>query len=465
MGRMWVWIAATAVSAGAAIVVQGCTVGINRSAEEIVITRLAEPVPSCAPEYPDLWSALGGLYTDYEGVDRPAGSERDTFLQAAGMFLSREYAAAAATAGSLRHTASERVVRAYAQDLQLNSLYAQGLWRECVDAAPDPAAMAAGDTTSLADPDMYPFLLGWAQAPPESCLWQSDRIVLPLKKNSAHHALVPVDVNGVRKWFVVDTGAAVTVISNKVARQTGVRPLGKDRGSLGTATDIEVQAVPATIADLRLGDLVFKNHRVFYMNQKDLEFKLLFIPLVRIEGILGWNAIAQMHLELDFEAEQATITRPTEQPTNRAREIAWVGEEGPLVQLQSKDGTGLWFFLDTGANATDLNSDITSKLDLAPANERTSIRGGAGGMRKVTESQVPDFTLLLDGYSYTFDRLSLRQRERETGPHGYPESWACVDGVLGMDIISRGRVIIDAAAGRFDVIPASAAITPAPAVP
>jgi predicted aspartyl protease len=466
MRRTSAQVAAILALAAAAASIPGCFIKVNPSADDIVVTRLeAEPPVREREHGGDLWSALGDLHTDYRGADRVPGGARDALVRAAELFLARDYPAVVVAAESLRHVAGEPVVRAYAEDLQICSFQAQRRWPECLAAIPDAAALAAGDTTAMADPDMLPFFQGWAEAPPESCIWNADRVVLPLKKSSVSHALVPVEVNGARRWFLVDTGAAMTVISSRTAHLTGVEPSGHYRGSLGTTTDIHVQGAPAVIGKLRLGDLVFKNHRAFYMNQRDLEFKLLFIPLVRIEGILGWNAIEQMRLELDFEAGQAVITRPTESSARREREIVWSGEEGPLVRLRAEDGTDLWFFLDTGANRTDLYSDIARKLDLETTAQRHAIRGGAGGMRKTSEAQVEGFALLLDGHSYRFKQIGLQPRERELGPHGLPEDWARIDGVLGMDILTRGRVVIDAAGGCFDVVPAADQVTPAQGAP
>ncbi|WP_033924654.1 retropepsin-like aspartic protease family protein [Sphingomonas sp. 35-24ZXX] len=85
---------------------------------------------------------------------------------------------------------------------------------------------------------------------------------MTLRKSDDGHFWVAAVVNGRSVRFLVDSGATVTAMSSRAARDAGVEP-----GGLGLTTVIEtangmVEAERATITDLQVGSLHMKDHDV-----------------------------------------------------------------------------------------------------------------------------------------------------------------------------------------------------------
>lgn len=413
----------------------------------IATTQLMQPPRGQAIERDDFWAALGDLHFHYSGAD----GEQERFARAAAQLFAGHFATAEAEAQELRQTTADPLLGSRARELLLNALLAQGKWSSFLAIAPDAAAMAAGDTTYLADPNQRALVSGWAQAPDEEWHWGRDEMTLPMRTNRAGHAMVAVEINGLSKWFIIDTCADMTVVTASLAKEAGIAAREEHACLIGTSTSRQVSAAPATIAELRIGDLTLRNHRVLHMNDEDLEFRLLFFTFLKIEGILGWNAIRAMHLELDFAREQVLIARPHAASGDRA--VGWAGESLPLVRLLTDNGTILWLRLDTGSTDTFLYHDVYRKLALTPERTRTERVGGAGGFQKVTTDVLADFALTLHRNRFCFPSMSVRPANESSDPQEHPESWARPDGLMGLDVVQGGKLILDASAGIFQIHP------------
>ena len=427
----------------------GCNLIKVGSQIEIATSQLPQPLTVQPVSRDDFWSAMGDLNLAYAGSDRSDSEEADLFAVSADLLFSGRFNAAEVASERLWRTARDPQVEYHAREVLLNALLAQGAWRRFLEVAPDTAAMAAGDTSYLADPNEHALVSGWAEAPPAEWIWGQEEVIVPMRINRAGHAMVEVVINGVPKWFIIDTCADMSVITKSIAEESGVIPNMDHACEIGTSTIMDVSAIPASIDELKIGDLTLRNHRVYHMNDADLEFRLLFLTILKIEGILGWNAIRAMHLELDYAKEQVLIAKPN--TAQAERKIGWAGESQPLVRVLTDDGTPLWFRLDTGSTDTFLYSDVYKKLDLTAARTRNERVGGAGGFEKVTTDVISDFALTLDRTRFLFSSMSVRPTNDEVSYLGTPECWARADGLMGIDIAKGGKLIIDVIAGIFEI--------------
>lgn len=116
------------------------------------------------------------------------------------------------------------------------------------------------------------------------------------------HMVISAKINGKGPYrFIFDTGAPVNVVSNRIARETGMvakdsQPLFALFGSLG----------PAKIRALELGRLKAEDTPAVVMDHPAVE--LMGQAFGRIEGILGYPFFARYRMTLDYQAKRLTFT-------------------------------------------------------------------------------------------------------------------------------------------------------------
>jgi len=271
----------------------------------------------------------------------------------------------------------------------------------------------------------------------EQYLFPDNKLVLPLKKSLSGSPVVKVKINGKTKKFWVDTHASPSVVASDLALKAGLKFNPEEVGQAGTATSKKVNIVPAIIEELQIGGLTIRNHPVIVIDKRDLEFKLLGIRVIKIDGIIGWNAIQNMRLTIDYEKNLLSIEKsvPADNP---GRNLYWL--EAPIVELQTANGSSLNFGLDTGANATSAFAGILPKINVTEFKTGHSMIGGAGGMEKVEDRIIPEISFRLGDRVLDFRNLYVH-------PAKDTDMLITRDGILGINIVEDRRLIIDAANG------------------
>ena len=252
--------------------------------------------------------------------------------------------------------------------------------------------------------------------------------------------MIDVEINGHMKKFWLDTGAGLSVVASDVAKECDILPIGTRKGKAGTATSKRVDVQPAIIADLRIGEISIKNHPVMIINKKDLECKLLgLFTIVNIDGIIGWNAIQNMDIEIDYKNKGTTIKKPIKRAESN-RNLFWLG--CPVVILMSEEGVQLNFALDTGAGRTSVTKDVLKKIRVDRVYSKKKLVHSVGGFERRQSQIVSDVTLILNGYALHF-------KDVRTGGSG--AVFIKLDGTLGSDIAKDGCIIVDYLNGRFEL--------------
>jgi hypothetical protein len=194
---------------------------------------------------------------------------------------------------------------------------------------------------------------------------------------------------------------------------------------------------------VRIGKLTIRNHRVAIIDVDDIRFRLLgLITVFKIDGIVGWNAIRNLDLQVDYPHRTMTL-RESEQRDWGERNFYDLGQ--PTLALTDEQGTRMNFFLDTGANMTSLLPGILPKLPAQKLASRTTYIGAAGGFERFNAKVVPRLTLCLCGHALDFRNLS-------TSPE-MKNSFVTLDGTLGNDLLRRGTLRLDSRNGYCDLNP------------
>jgi hypothetical protein len=282
-----------------------------------------------------------------------------------------------------------------------------------------------------------------SKLPPASLIFPDGPVTLPAKRaRLIGTPVIPVAVNGHGSWFWLDTGASLTVVASDVAEATGVTPLGTATMRAGTATTRMVEGRPAVIHDLSLGAIRLRDHPALILRSEDLRAKLIgLVTLVKIDGILGWNALSQLDLEVDLAQPRVVLRRPAHDGT-ASRNLFWLGE--PLVRGTGPDGVGLVFSLDTGGRRSFAMPGLLQKTGARVEGVGTQRVGGAGGNQRLRVRKIAPLAARVSGCSV---------RLREVREEWRPERFVSLDGFVGIDLAHRGWIRMDATNGRFECQP------------
>jgi Aspartyl protease len=234
----------------------------------------------------------------------------------------------------------------------------------------------------------------------------------------------------------------MTILSSRVAADAGVAPLVPDTLEAVTATG-RVAAQPAVVRRLELGALAIENNSAMIVNADQLVLSRGDSGRVYVDGIIGFDAIRRLDLELDYPAGVATVRRPAapDSATERARNLFWLGY--PLVRLAAADGTPVHFGLDTGAQESYASVPLVAKAHARTyLGERRDV-GGFGKAVKVQGRFIKRLRLQLRGSQVRLERVFVYVTQSPT--------FFTLDGMLGGDVGAGGVVRIDMTNGVFAV--------------
>lgn len=278
------------------------------------------------------------------------------------------------------------------------------------------------DSTDVADYQNSIQLYGsLASVKPQRIHKQCD-VLIPSYQNEFAHLIVPVRCGGKADGFIFDTGANISTITYGVATDMGLSFIEANI-SVGSSTDIRTQAQLAVADSIEVGGILFEN--VVFLVMPD---ELLTFPSIgyEIHGIIGLPVISQME-EIRMNSD-GTIFTPFE-VVDKGIQNMYLDGQNPVVQLLHENDT-LLFFLDTGANTSELSvkyynaheEDIKSKGTL-----RNTQRGGAGGMVNVEEYVLSHFSYTIGTNSSELPEISVQTNSRNLD----------YDGTIGQDIFGQ----------------------------
>ena len=129
-------------------------------------------------------------------------------------------------------------------------------------------------------------------------------ITVPFELLKTKHMVVMIKINGKGPYRVIfDTGAPVTLINNKVAKESGLldknarKPLFSLFGAMGQVS----------MKSLELGDLKAENIPTMVMDHPTVEAISKAPGFGPIEGIVGFPFFARYRLTLDYQAKEMTF--------------------------------------------------------------------------------------------------------------------------------------------------------------
>ncbi len=210
---------------------------------------------------------------------------------------------------------------------------------------------------------------------------------------SEDHILIPVNINGKERYWILDSGAGMSVIDSTFAVSIGLKVEGQIKGS-GIGNTVDVYFV--TIPEYSLEGLHINSQTVASINLHDLMKKTGWDAV----GILGYDFLSRFVTEIDYANETITFYDP---------ELFVYDDEGVIVDatMQEKFLTlpmkvedkynGRWN-LDTGAGGCSFHYPFAVSHGITERKGIEKMSFGAGGslddkMIKVGNLELAGFKL------------------------------------------------------------------------
>ena len=270
--------------------------------------------------------------------------------------------------------------------------------------------------------------------------------VVPLSRSRSGVPIVPVVVNGVKRYFWLDTGSSITILTSDVADASDVVGVNNDTLELVTSVG-RLPTRAAVVKSLKFGGVTVTNARAMIVAPGALQMREVSSGLMpqTIDGVIGFDVIRSLDLTIDDIGDRVILRRPT-QRTNRKgddheRNLSWYGV--PIVTLISETGAAVHLVLDTGAEETFGTPGMATKTHAKwRSAERRTVQG-FGGSKSESGIVIPSVKLYLGDIPLTFRRIFLYEAR-------YPTIFS-LDGTLGADVGRGGIVRIDMTNGRLDI--------------
>ncbi len=266
---------------------------------------------------------------------------------------------------------------------------------------------------------------------------------VPVTRDKAGLARVPVTINGTARALVFDTGANFSVVMESEAKVLGIRIIGNTAG-IGSVTQTSTPSKIGLADRLTIGGVTFANAVFLVLPDASLTFAG---GAYTIPGIVGYPVIAQL--------ERVSVGRDAA----GTEQVAWQASAGtrgtrdlyvngltPNFLVRVADGPLALFALDTGANHSSFRPALLiAQPDLGKdARDATARIGSAGGVVNVKTRQIPTVRLRADEVEVRLTDIAVSD-EADTDD-------VTIKGRLGQDVLGGGY-IVDFPAGDFALIP------------
>jgi predicted aspartyl protease len=386
------------------------------------------------------WEALADLHP-VEAIAAARTESEKAFAEALLSLMAGDLEKAEREFSRLRAGAADSVLRAGSRVIYTATLQYQEKWPALAALKNEPSQPNA-DRTDKASIERW--AAAFEKLPEKTLAFRTQSVVMPMLVSAVGTPLVPVRIGDNQYNFWLDTGSSMTMLASDVAMDLNIEPLVPDTLEIVTSTG-RVKAHPALLPRLQIGQLVVRNAPTMIVDESQMQMRepkpIGLSPKVKIDGIIGFDIIRQLDLEVDYSEGTLRLRNPATSRRESDRNMFWVGL--PVVRLTSGDGVPLQFALDTGAQQTFVTETLLDKLQLRAARVESRRVGGLGGEISLRAPVLPDVRLFVRGFPILFRNAVVRAPVYQV--------LASLDGVLGADVWNSGVVRIDMTNGIFAV--------------
>ncbi|MFF2793990.1 retropepsin-like aspartic protease [Lysinibacillus xylanilyticus] len=271
----------------------------------------------------------------------------------------------------------------------------------------------------------------------------NDEICIPMTVSISGSPTIEIMINGCKKSFWLDTGAGMTVISNALVSDCNINIAKEEEFEVGNSTNQNFSADLAIIDSiviqgltiLNQPTLVLANDLLMIENPKTEE-------IMKVDGIIGWDIIQHIFLEIDYGRKQVIIQKP-QQKDIVENNLFFCGY--PILKVKGQNQVPLYFGLDTGANKTHFGQPLLSKIDDLKKAKRMILSGGLGDVKERELDSIESLIIYLNE-NQSISLHNVREMLTDLA------TFFKLDGVFGSDIAKDGRLVIDYTNRKFELV-------------
>ncbi|WP_158290489.1 aspartyl protease family protein [Halobacillus salinus] len=277
--------------------------------------------------------------------------------------------------------------------------------------------------------------------PAPSFFFPDEKVSVPMKMSQSGSPTIEVILNGTKVTLWLDTGAGMSVLSRSLAQLCQVPTLDIEALNVKNSSNQSVSSQLAIVDSLNIKGVHVKHQPTLLLQDQLLQFEIpKTSEVMKIDGIIGWDVIQHLHLEIDYKNRSVCIQKsdPKDLPAN----LFFCG--APVVKASSEQETPLYFGLDTGAGKSHFSPPLLSKLPTTQLSKKTVHAGGVGDMKEREVQRLKQLDILLA--STPIRLFDVREALADFA------TFFKLDGVLGSDSASAGKLIIDYPNRRVDIL-------------
>ena len=310
--------------------------------------------------------------------------------------------------------------------LQLTNFLRLHRYKEALDVARAilsvPGTGAAASEIGVDTRSKLPLLEALKDVPPQQVSVRG-----PSRLALGETGRMPLEIQGTRFAFALDTGANLSVINRTEALKLGleIRPANL---LIATSTARKITGDVAVADEVEIGKVGFRNV-VFLVLPDEL---LSFPDGTRIPGLVGFPLIDAMG-EVRFRQDNV-LEIPRQPPRRSQQNMALDGLE-PLVQIRYGK-QDLLCRLDTGARRTVFYEPFFRRFQKRVESSGHSITAkaaGVGGMQEIPAFRLPKIALTVASAGVTLRRVEVYTQAIRPPGENY------LDCNLGLDAFARFR--------------------------
>lgn len=244
---------------------------------------------------------------------------------------------------------------------------------------------------------------------------------------------------------LIDSGAVLSIMSERLATQLGLRRLGTFEGSFAGLLGEPIPVHFGVMDHLDIGAIKIANVPVAIMPDEKMKFLVAGKREFHIDFLLGANLLKEFRIELDFRHNIATFThlKPADRQPTPDQNLFWQ-QFRPAVRGTVNRHGWFMFVLDTGSEVTFLNQTQLEAfpIPLVTPKIHNATLQGLGGSKKRGE-KIEGIELGVDRWAGVFRDMPMYE----------PSEKELTSGIVGENFLRNFIVTIDFGRMRVDLKP------------
>ena len=272
---------------------------------------------------------------------------------------------------------------------------------------------------------------------------RSDELRMKIGRPDVPRIDVRLDKSPTPVVAVIDSGAVMSIISQRLATQIGVKRLAVSRGTFYGLLGEPISVDFAMVDTLDLGDIELANVPVAIMPDDKMRFLVTGKKEFKIDFLLGANLLKEFRLEFDFDRSRVTFTKLTSVDKHPVddQNLFFDGFRPHVRGTINKRGWYM-FVLDTGSEVTFINeSQIAAMpINMFAPRVHSAVLQGLGGAKK-HGSKVEQVEIGVDRWAGAFRTLPMysgSEQERSVG-------------IVGENFLKNFKAVVDFGRMRVDL--------------